>query len=45
MGKCTDDYIFGLYAGGLSVLKENDSRFNGDCFLRVYEWDGNLSIR
>lgn len=42
MGKCTDDYIFGLYAGGLSVLKENDSRFNENCSLRVYDWNGNL---
>ncbi|WP_237038563.1 BF3164 family lipoprotein [Phocaeicola faecalis] len=42
MGKCTDDYILGLYAGGLSVLKENDPRSNENCSLRIYNWDGNL---
>lgn len=42
MGECTDDYIFGLYANGLNVSKENDSRFNRNCSLRVYDWSGNL---
>ena len=42
MGKGTDDYIFGLYAGGTSVLNEDDSRFNKNCSLRIYDWDGNL---
>lgn len=42
MGKCTNDYIFGLYAGGLSVLKEDDPMSNKNCSLRIYNWHGDL---
>lgn len=42
MGKCTNDYILGLYAGGLSVLKEDNPIFNKNCFLRIYNWNGDL---
>lgn len=42
MGKCTNDYIFGLYAGGLSVLKEDDPISNKNSSLRIYNWNGDL---
>ena len=40
MGRCTDDYVFGLYAGGLSVKLEDDPRYKDRNTLRIYDWEG-----